>query len=109
MKDENTAAESRPGEWHSYIREPRLRPIPPNTETSSKSIRKMSNHFLDSSRILFLSMMATRKTPHTSHQISIREARSVYLPNAKAMVVNFREGGSSTEGDVAQPSKRRWP
>ena len=50
---------------------PRLRPIPPNAETSSKSIRNMSNHFLDSSRRLFLSMMATRKTPHTSHQISI--------------------------------------
>lgn len=49
---------------------PRLSPIPPKADTSSNRTRKRLNHFMDSSKRFFRSMMAMMNTAHTSHQIS---------------------------------------
>ena len=61
--------------WHEGERNhtegnPKLSPIPPKADTSSKRTRNRSNHFFDSSSRLARSMIATRKTPQTSHQMS---------------------------------------
>jgi hypothetical protein len=47
---------------------PRLSPMHPKTDTSSNRTRNRSNHFLDSSRRFFRSMMARINKAHTSHR-----------------------------------------
>lgn len=58
--------------WILTYGTPKLKPIPPNAETSSNNNLNMSNHFLFSSSRFGRSIIAIAKTAHTSHHISVR-------------------------------------